>query len=128
MKQKLLEEWLAKAMGDAESARDLISMHKPIHADPICFHCQQAIEKTLKALIFKDSGRPPERVHDLVYLLDRAREPNAAIPDGLDDDVEVLDRFSVAFRYPGVAATPDEAVDACSRMERVLAALSPLLE
>ena len=128
MKRKLLEEWLAKARADAETARDLLSLHKPIHADPICFHCQQAVEKTLKAVVFWNSGRPPERVHDLVYLLDRARELDSAVPDGLDEDVEVLDRFSVAFRYPGVAATPDEARDACGRMERVLAALLPLAE
>jgi hypothetical protein len=55
-----------------------------------------------------------ESMDDLIYLL--------------DEDVEVLNRFSVAFRDPGVTATPDEARDARGRLERVFAALLPLLE
>ena len=121
------DEWHEKAHSDAEAARDLNGLSKPVHADPVCFHCQQAVEKTLKGLLAAQTDLTPPRVHDLVYLLDAVREFRRDVPS-VDDDVEYLDRFSVSFRYPGVSATPEQAEDALRRMERVLTALEPLKE
>lgn len=123
--RSLPDEWLDKALADAEAARDLLQLAKPVHADPVCFHCQQAVEKTLKSLLVSHGQPEPPRVHDLVFLLDALRRLDVDVP-ALDEDVEYLDRFSVAFRYPGVSATPDQARDAVERMERVLVALETL--
>jgi HEPN domain-containing protein len=43
-------EWLRKAKNDALSARILIFHLNPI-TDTACFHCQQAVEKLLKAFL-----------------------------------------------------------------------------
>lgn len=123
--RSLPEEWHEKARADAEAARDLLSLGKPVHGDPVCFHCQQAVEKTLKGLLVAHGADDPPRVHDLVYLLDALRKICSDVP-ALDDDVEYLDRFSVSFRYPGASATPEQAHDAVTRMNQVLAALEPL--
>ncbi len=118
----LPEQWRAKAAADAEAARDLAGLGKPAHADAICFHCQQAVEKTLKGMLSACGEVGPPRVHDLVYLLDLLRKQRSDVPE-LDEDVEYLDRFSVSFRHPGSSATVLDAMDALARMERVLAAL-----
>ena len=46
---KLTAEWVRKAEVDWQVAQRLAA-EKPRLNDPICFHCQQAVEKYLKAL------------------------------------------------------------------------------
>lgn len=43
-------KWVLKAEDDIESARTLAALAKP-KRDVVCFHCQQAAEKYLKALL-----------------------------------------------------------------------------
>ena len=66
-KDELITEWLHKAdhdLGMAELAID----HKPEYTDSICFHCQQAAEKYLKAyLIFLDVAF--EKKHNLISIV-----------------------------------------------------------
>ena len=65
----------------------------------MAFHCQQAIEKLLKALITEKSESAP-RIHDLVELADIIEL------DLAEDQQLLLARLSyqaVASRYPGPA-------------------------
>ncbi len=43
-----IEAWLTKANNDLRSAQRLIEI-EPMILDTACFHCQQAVEKSLKA-------------------------------------------------------------------------------
>lgn len=88
---------------------DLAVSQKPEYTDAICFHCQQAAEKYLKALlIFKKIEF--KRTHSLTYLLDLISE-KIAISDKLYSYVEKLDSFAVEIRYPDdmYEPTPKEA-------------------
>ena len=62
----LVQEWLKKAKQDLDSAKFLSKM-KPLPKDIIGFHCQQAVEKCLKAFLVLHDIEPP-RSHDLLYL------------------------------------------------------------
>ena len=46
----LVREWLQKARQDLDSAKFLSGM-KPLPKEIIGFHCQQAVEKCLKAFL-----------------------------------------------------------------------------
>jgi len=73
-----VSEWLQKAEKDLLSARILLE-HDPPVLETACFHCQQAVEKALKAyLVWK--GVPFERVHSLPYLLDLCRSRSRRKP------------------------------------------------
>jgi HEPN domain-containing protein len=61
-------EWVDKAEGDWNAARQLNRVRKDPNYDGVCFHCQQCVEKYLKAKLEEAGIRFP-RTHDLTSLL-----------------------------------------------------------
>ena len=60
--------WITKGDHDLGTAK-ITYLHIPEYLDTVTFHCQQAVEKYLKAyLIFL--ALPFKFSHDLIYLLD----------------------------------------------------------
>jgi HEPN domain-containing protein len=93
-----VKAWLRKAMADLLAARILVA-HTLLVSGPAAFHCQQAVEKALKAFLVWQSV-PFERVHSLVYLMDlcEEREPGFA---ALREETEILSPYATEIRYPG---------------------------
>ncbi len=65
---EILRQWVRKAEHDLEAARRIIAVEEGCPFDTACFHCQQAVEKYLKALLTLP-GIPAPRTHDLEQLL-----------------------------------------------------------
>jgi HEPN domain-containing protein len=61
-------KWVRKAEDDWEAARQLGGRKPPLR-DTSCFHCQQAAEKYLKALLLERDATIP-KIHDLERVLD----------------------------------------------------------
>lgn len=102
---KLVRLWIEKADHDLGTAT-LTQAHIPAYKDTICFHCQQAIEKYLKAyLVFLGTEFKP--VHDLIYLLDLASSPDRFNSDFYDMATKV-DGFAVQIRYPDTLIEPND--------------------
>jgi HEPN domain-containing protein len=83
---------------------------RPTPKDIIGFHCQQAVEKCLKAILVFNDIEPP-RQHDLLYLNSSCRS-HSELPS---IDIHVLSRlnpYSVEHGYPGEIST-DENDIAC---------------
>jgi HEPN domain-containing protein len=78
--------------------------------DAVCFHCQQAAEKYLKALLC-EAGLTVPRTHNLVALLPLV-EPSAPQLRGLRRGLDFLTRFAVDTRYPGDSASQRQAASA----------------
>lgn len=96
-RQELVREWMHKAEHDIGMAL-LALENRPEYTDSICFHCQQAAEKYLKAYLVHLDVRF-ERKHNLGYLLDLISEKQPA-PDELYDMAEKLEDYAVEIRYP----------------------------
>ena len=63
-----IRQWVIKGDHDLGTAK-ITYLHIPEYLDTVTFHCQQAVEKYLKAyLIFLSV--PFKFSHDLIYLLD----------------------------------------------------------
>jgi HEPN domain-containing protein len=89
--------------------------------DTVCFHCQQAAEKILKAYLVA-KGMQPRFTHDLLLLLEEIL-PCCADAEPLRDDLALLMPYAVEVRYPDDLFVPthEEAVEARQAAEHVLA-------
>lgn len=68
-KLELLREWIHIAEVDYKTIKQLFKSEDEILTESICFHCQQCVEKYLKAyLIYKDYN--PPKVHDIEHLVE----------------------------------------------------------
>ncbi len=94
---QLIREWIDKADHDLGSAK-LIFLHIPEYFDTIAFHCQQATEKYIKAIL-EYYGIDFQRTHNLVYLLDLLSQ-KMTLSDDIYDQAILLNGFSVQIRYP----------------------------
>jgi HEPN domain-containing protein len=63
----LARQWLAKACNDLLNADNNLKS-EVVPYDTVCFHCQQAAEKPLKAYLVA-RGVQPASTHDLLLLL-----------------------------------------------------------
>ena len=92
-----INEWIEKADHDLGSAK-IIYLHLPDYFDTIAFHCQQAVEKYLKALLVS-YGIGFLRSHDLIYLLELLSE-KVEVEDSTFQKAFTLNGFGVQIRYP----------------------------
>lgn len=92
-----IKEWMNKADHDLGSAK-LIFLHIPDYFDTIAFHCQQAVEKYIKALLVY-CEIDFQRSHNLIYLLDLLTKKLEISEDRYEKAI-LLNGFSVQIRYP----------------------------
>ena len=125
-KKQIVNEWLGKANADMALAEHLLS-DETAFLNAITFHCQQAAEKYLKALLTWWDVEVP-KTHELAKLI-KLIETNDAKLAGSLLDVIVLTPYGVELRYPGDRpnATRAEAKDSVELAGKVRAAVLPLL-
>ena len=101
-----VESWLDKAEHDLMSAQRLIEI-EPVILDNACFHCQQAMEKCLKAYLIYN-GFDVQKTHDIIDLL-----VDCAKYDSIFAAIDPLDinAYAVRGRYPdsNLMPTKEEA-------------------
>jgi HEPN domain-containing protein len=117
MTGKLVEEWIYKAEEDFESAVYLAKKDKKAVPDSVCFHCQQCIEKYLKAFLISNDIEPPG-IHDLQRLRAICSEVDESFEE-VSGELDILHAYAVNFRYPGEVATVEEANEAVLVMRKV---------
>ena len=92
--------WLAFAKTDLGVAQHLNANYYPKPLEIICYHCQQAAEKAIKALIVAcgAQGGMPKK-HNLSFLLVQIKNM-VDIPEKYYDYTDALTPYGVAVRYP----------------------------
>ncbi|MBI1937750.1 MAG: HEPN domain-containing protein [Ignavibacteriales bacterium] len=88
------KEWIDQADYDIETAKAMIECGRYFYA---VFMCHLSIEKALKGLYYKETGKLPPKIHKLTYFVEKL---------GLQPEKNLLkfiigiDDASVATRYP----------------------------
>ena len=101
--EEYLKSWLTKSEHDLKSAYRLIEI-EPMILDTACFHCQQAVEKCLKAFLLFH-GQEVERTHDIDFLMKHACAFDHRF---CGVDTMNLSEYAVAIRYPDTNLIPDK--------------------
>ena len=117
--QRDVAEWLRFVKMDQNTACHLFESMHPQPLEIICFHCQQAAEKAIKALfILKEIE--VVKIHDLAILLHKI-EAFFSVPVAVKNAGDDLTPFAATFRYPQ-SPDIDEALtrQALTDMETVI--------
>ena len=99
MKKIPYMDWIKKGDEDLDTVKVLINSENR-HNAVIGFHCQQAVEKYLKAFLVSLDIEKVPFTHDLDLLLNKCIENNAAFKKLDRIKISSLTSFAVELRYP----------------------------
>ena len=116
---ELARQWVAKAENDLLNADNNLAASE-VPYDTVCFHCQQAAEKLLKAYLV-GNGQPAPHTHDLFLILESVLPLDAAA-EQLRDVLAILMPYAIEIRYPDDWSMPSEqdALEARNAASQVL--------
>jgi len=100
-------EWVAWAEADFRGANMLIRSRAKLMANLVSYHCQQCVEKYLKARLEEES-LPVPKVHSLTALL-ALLLPKEPLWASFTPTLLMLNNYAVKVRYPGHVATRADA-------------------
>lgn len=102
--ESLLRQWIEKAAADLEVARRIAAdaTNNLRMREIVGFHCQQAAEKYLKALLTRYQVEFP-KTHDIKMLLQLVETVSGPVAGSLSA-ARWLTPFGVEIRYPGDTA------------------------
>lgn len=122
-----VRRWVEKADNDFRNAEDVLTLKENCPFDTVSYHCQQCVEKYLKALLILRGVDFP-RTHDLVVSFNLLREVETLTVQV--QDVQPLNRYSIESRYPGDWEPIDESEvrSAFEMAKNIRSVIRPLLE
>lgn len=97
-------DWLRYARSDLALAR--VERPAEVLLDSLCFHAQQTVEKSMKAVLLSQGIRFPY-THDIARLITLLNQSQIDWPDELDQAAE-LTQYAAEGRYPGVVEPVSE--------------------
>ena len=114
---KQYEILIKKAKDDYNTAKIVFENIKDINIDIALFHLQQAVEKSLKAVLIYNKIEFP-KTHKLDILIDILAENNINIE--IDDDLIILNDYAVEARYDYIGETFDNIVETTGKVDDLI--------
>ena len=93
------KKWIKLADKDLALAEHTAKTMKPTPYEIVCFHCQQFVEKYLKAFLVSKGNEPPY-IHDLLKLASLCEIENPDFKQ-IREKCIILTAYGVQPRYPG---------------------------
>ena len=117
-------KWVQYALSDYNAAVKMVRLHRPVPVEIVCYHCQQAAEKILKAYTIAKSATLT-KTHDLVVLLNQCREHSAEF-DKYAKPCIALTTYASLSRYPAnVEITEQQMKQALKDVGDIIAFMAP---
>lgn len=112
--------WIDMAEVDYGVARHLFETYYPKPYEIICYHCQQAAEKMIKAVIITCGARDGiPKSHDLSFLMNQIKN-QVVIQEKFYDYADELTPYGVAVRYPSEMFLEERHAGEALKMAREL--------
>lgn len=96
--REIILDWLKRARSNLERAK-MGKVSPGILYEDLCFDAQQAVEKSLKAILVK-LNQPFPKTHSIGILLKLIEEAGIEIPQNINQ-AKLLTAYAVDARYPG---------------------------
>jgi len=96
--REIILNWLKRARSNLERAK-MGKVTQGILYEDLCFDAQQAVEKSLKAMLIKLNQSFP-KTHSIGVLLKLIEEADVEIPKNINQ-AKLLTAYAVDARYPG---------------------------
>ena len=96
--REIILNWLKRARSNLERAK-MGRVTQGILYEDLCFDAQQAVEKSLKAILVK-LNQPFPKTHSIGVLLKLIEEADVEIPKNINQ-AKLLTTYAVDARYPG---------------------------
>lgn len=115
-------EWMRRSANDLRAAALDIDADMALLEDAV-FHCQQAVEKSLKGFLIWGTWRP-RKTHDIAELAELVRERDPDLGD-LARRAAMLTDYAWCYRYPTDVDEPtrEEAIEALELARAVVEAV-----
>ena len=117
-KEELIKSWVKKAEKDLLTAKHELSFADTV-TESVCFHCQQAAEKYLKAyLFFLDI--PFTKTHEIGELITKCENKDREM-SSLKEEADKLTDYAIEIRYPEewIEPTVEEAREAFEMANKI---------
>jgi len=98
MKEDVAMRWITKAENDLKAVKHLLAFEDS-PTDVISFHCQQSVEKYLKAYLTL-AGVRVKRTHDLDTILYLCIKEDKDFKELDSEEISNLTFYAVEIRYP----------------------------
>lgn len=117
--EEFVSKWLQKAESNLEIAK-IGKVSKKVLYDDLCFECQQAAEKSIKAILIS-IDKKFEKTHNIEDLLELIKKSGIDIPKPLKESIQ-LTSYATTSRYPGdyIPASAGDYKKALNIAEKVL--------
>ncbi|MBI4406132.1 MAG: HEPN domain-containing protein [Deltaproteobacteria bacterium] len=125
--EKETRSWLEKAGEDLRTAEILYKAKPPVLAH-VMFHCQQAVEKTLKAFLTQREI-PFRKTHNLREIGDQCLSVDPSLRELVEASIPLSD-YAWEYRYPGEDEEPtrkeaQQAIAIAKKVYRIIAKKLP---
>jgi len=108
-------KWVDKAEADWQVAQRHAREKPP--RDIVCFHCQQAAEKYVKALL-QESGRAVPRTNEIAEIIELLLPSDKSL-GRLRQRADSLSQYAVNYRSPGMVASKRQMEAALRHADRI---------
>ena len=85
--RSLVEQWLIRAQSNLDRAR-AGKIRDTILYEDLCYDCQQAVEKSLKALLVSLDRENPH-THIIAHLLETLEKAGVAVPEDVKSSLRI---------------------------------------
>ena len=117
-KKELLKSWIKKAEKDLLTAEHELSFPDAV-TESVCFHCQQAVEKFLKAYSLL-LGIPFTKTHEIGELITKCEDKDKEL-SAFKEEADKLTDYAIDVRYPEEPFEPtlEEAKEALEIAKKI---------
>jgi HEPN domain-containing protein len=123
---KWKREWFRYADMDLRAAM-IMTMHRPIPIEIICYHCQQAAEKYLKAYLVFKTSKEPEHTQNLSVLCSQCESFDKRFSQ-IADECLMLNPHATSSIYPDESDLSSDEMNQALRYAENIKEFAPLVE